>query len=429
MVPVNAMETPPETALGHLLASELRPPFQSARLPTTYFVHHASPERLPEWMRLPDLGDAAALRRMCPFADVSVNHCGVHFQAILPGTSANAVELLMRFGLTLSFSNVSPAIPGARAWLDGLADELGVVRPQVDVGIFVSAPGQGLVPHFDAYDAFVVQLHGTKKWRVGRRPAVESPLDLQYAPGTPPNQFHAALMGASGLPETDPTDLDEVDLEPGSVLFVPRGTWHTTTASNAVSVSASVFLNVPTIGELLLEQLYRVIAQDVGLRAPAFGFAGDAAQRKRAAELFERAIPALAKNVAKLTSQAAFEASAAPTTLKDRVCHSTRFLRDPSRRIDVDATPHDDGLLRLHVADTPRARPQNAPIADLLVLPPKALPIVTWILERRGLFSTSTVMEAFPMFDLRSIAGLLSELVMLHVLLLVPFGPSAASDG
>jgi hypothetical protein len=364
---------------------------------------------------------------MCPFADISVNHSGVHFQALVPGTSADAAELLLRFGLTLSFSNVSHAIPGARAWLDRLADELGMVRPQADLGLFVSAPGQGLVCHFDAYDVFVVQLHGTKRWRVGRSPAVESPVDLQYAPGTPPNEFHAAVMG-SGLFETDPTELDEVDLKPGSVLFLPRGTWHATAASSAVSVSASIFLNVPSIGELLLRQLHRVIAQDTRLRAPALGFAGDDVQRQRAAEIFENAVPALAKNVRKLSAQAAFEASAAPDKLTDRIVKTTRFLRDPSRRIDLDAARHDDGLLHLRAVDTPRARPHGVPVPDVLVMPPVALPMVRWILERRGLFTTEAVIEAFPMFDMPSIAGLLSELVTLQILLLVPFGRSAESD-
>lgn len=421
------MEAAPNTSLEDILPSELCLAFRDARWPSTYFVHHGAFERLPGWMRLPALQEPIDIRRMCPFADVSVNHSGVHFQALMPGANAPAVDLLLRFGLTLSFSNVSHSIPGARPWLDSLADELGMVRSQADVGLFVSAPGQGLVPHFDAYDVFVVQLHGRKRWHLGRSPALTSPIDLQYAPGTPPNAVHGAMMGREGLPEgdPDPSELDTVELGPGSVMFVPRGTWHTTSASDSVSVSASVFLNVPSVAELLLEQLHHVIAQDVELRRPAFGVAGRSeVQRRRAAGLIEAAIPRIGRHLAHLSAQAALEACAAPDELGERIAKTTRFLRDPSHVLaGLEDAPSPEGVLRLRVERTDRAKPPSEPVPDVLIAPSVALPLLHWVLERRGIFAARDAMDAFPQFDLPSIASVLAELVNVHLLVLLPFAP------
>jgi hypothetical protein len=420
------MEAPLETPLAQLFSAEessLRTDFRAGIWPRAFAVHHGDPRRLPSFFRRSELFDPRELRRVCPAAGVSVTHAGARFQVAMPDVGPAAVELLLRSDLTLSFTDVPAAIPEVRAWLDDLADELGIARRHTDLALFVSSSGQGLPCHFDAYDALVVQLHGTKRWRVSRAPALEAPVDRQYAPGTPPTRFHAAIM-PGGLPETDPPDLAAVDLVPGSVLFVPRGTWHTTAAGAGLSVSASIFLNVPSIGALLVEQLAHVIAQDPLLRAPAVGFA-DA--RAGAAGRFAGAALAVGRHVGALSAQAAFEDEAPPDRLGQVIADTTRFLRDPSRQLAPSATgaraEDRDGVVRLSIVDSAGARPDAPPRPDVLVLPDAAVPLVSSIAERRGVFTAGAVRAEFPAFDRASIAGLLAELVRVGLLLLVPFGP------
>lgn len=72
---------------------------------------------------------------------------------------------------------------------------------------------QGFAPHFDDVDVFVVQAEGRKRWRV-------------YAPLP-----HAALPRVSShdfpnTPEAIGEPLLDVTLQPGDLLYLPRGTIH-----------------------------------------------------------------------------------------------------------------------------------------------------------------------------------------------------------
>ena len=254
--------------LEQLLQPAAASAFRAGEWPSEHQLTRSSSDQLPQWLRHPALADSGALQDACPQAQFSITHSDVPYQVPLAGLSGPLVRLLVRFGLTISVSDAVASLPGARAWLDALAAELGLPARQVDAMIFISAPGRGLPFHFDAYDAFIVQLQGCKTWQLGRTPAVQWPIDMQYVPGTPPSPRQAAIFG-SNLREPGADDVDTVTLEPGSVLFVPRGTWHHTAASATSSISVSILLNAPSLGDLLLQQLRDVIAQDPVLRAPA----------------------------------------------------------------------------------------------------------------------------------------------------------------
>jgi len=78
--------------------------------------------------------------------------------------------------------------------------------------LYRSAPGrQGYRTHYDTHDFFILQLQGSKRWRVFPH-TVEWPLFYQKAHGTSP-------------PPEDSIYL-ECTLSPGDVLYVPKGHWH-----------------------------------------------------------------------------------------------------------------------------------------------------------------------------------------------------------
>jgi ribosomal protein L16 Arg81 hydroxylase len=84
----------------------------------------------------------------------------------------------------------------------------------------------GLRPHYDDHSVFALQIAGTKLWRV-RPPVRPFPAQRQAGP------LDAAALGAVAL---------EVELLPGSVLYVPRGWVHEAEAGGRTSVHVTIDL-------------------------------------------------------------------------------------------------------------------------------------------------------------------------------------------
>ena len=97
------------------------------------------------------------------------------------------------------------------------------------VNLYVTPPSaQGFQPHFDVQNVFVLQLHGTKNWKVFE-PHIEKPLLSQAVDGAVP-----------------PGDLlHDVTLHPGDFLYVPRGYVHVAHTTDELSAHLSVSL-LPT---------------------------------------------------------------------------------------------------------------------------------------------------------------------------------------
>lgn len=70
---------------------------------------------------------------------------------------------------------------------------------------------QGFAPHFDDVDVFVLQLEGRKRWQVYK------PLPGSILPRASSRDFSPHEIGSPIL---------EVVLEPGDLLYLPRGTIH-----------------------------------------------------------------------------------------------------------------------------------------------------------------------------------------------------------
>jgi hypothetical protein len=152
--------------------------------------------------------------------------------------------------------NYSVRFPGLRplhAPLEQLARSLEVLLHQpVTASAFWSQGGMRAPVHFDDHDLLVVQLRGSKRWYLTRRPS-----EL-------PNVW-------PGIPASDAQQLGEhavVDLNPGGMLYLPRGTLHTVDSDTA-SVHLSIGFTPLTVRELTLAALDYLSDLEPRLRATA----------------------------------------------------------------------------------------------------------------------------------------------------------------
>ena len=101
------------------------------------------------------------------------------------------------------------------------------------VNAYITPPGaRGLAVHSDEHDVFVLQVFGTKAWRV----------------------FDAGDGGGGGEPLLD------VEVQPGDSLYIPRGFPHAATAQQAATGHLTVGILSPTWGQVLAEAVS--MAQD-----------------------------------------------------------------------------------------------------------------------------------------------------------------------
>ncbi|WP_037802319.1 cupin domain-containing protein [Streptomyces sp. LaPpAH-108] len=130
----------------------------------------------------------------------------------------------------------------------------------VQANAYVTPPqNQGFDDHYDVHDVFVVQIQGSKRWLV-HEPVHPDPLREQ-----PWTEHRAAVAEAA----KGPAYIDTV-LEPGDVLYLPRGWLHAARAKGEVSVHLTLGVHVWTryaLAEQLAEAALTALREDPGMRA------------------------------------------------------------------------------------------------------------------------------------------------------------------
>ena len=117
---------------------------------------------------------------------------------------------------------------------------------QDDIMVSYAPPGGSVGPHFDAYDVFLVQLHGKRHWQLGGFTQPDTPLRSDQ----PIN-----LVSDIGA-----VVFDQV-LEPGDVLYVPPGQIHHGVAVDDC-LTLSFGLRSPSAATLLDHALGEMAASD-----------------------------------------------------------------------------------------------------------------------------------------------------------------------
>ncbi|SPM33288.1 cupin superfamily protein, partial [Mycobacterium rhizamassiliense] len=119
----------------------------------------------------------------------------------------------------------------------------------VQVNAYITPPGsQGLVPHYDEHDVLIVQILGSKTWHIYNGIDVP-PREMR------PDKDHAIAIDDLPLPS-------DLRLEPGDVLYLPRGRVHMAETTSEPSIHLTVGIHAPTLLMLAVGTLYTQSFQD-----------------------------------------------------------------------------------------------------------------------------------------------------------------------
>lgn len=120
------------------------------------------------------------------------------------------------------------------------------------VNAYVTPPeSTGFAPHYDPHDVLVLQIQGSKTWHVSDGAAVP-PHEIQRRRG----------VGTDGLASST-----DVCLQPGDVLYLPRGQVHSAETRTEPSVHLTIGLHAPTVLTLLTHELYALSLRDPRVHA------------------------------------------------------------------------------------------------------------------------------------------------------------------
>jgi hypothetical protein len=129
---------------------------------------------------------------------------------------------------------------------------------------FTPREAQGLPVHHDTHDVFSLQVAGEKRWLV-YEPALELPLK---------DQRYNSERGAPGKP------VEDVTLQPGDTLYLPRGWLHEAMTSSSDSLHITVGVNVYTWLDAFKDALEEC-SEEVGFRRSPAGDVDDLVEHLR----------------------------------------------------------------------------------------------------------------------------------------------------
>lgn len=299
------------------------------------------------------------------------------------------VKDFLRRGATLIADDIDHLNPGLTAFAHAMERDLG---GQVQGNLYLSSRRrQGFAAHFDTHDVYAVHVEGTKTWHVYEGRAADPiahPMFRSYG-----QEHHDKAKG--GL-------MMEVHMEPGDLLYLPRGQYHDAIADEggavhiAFGVTYSIGLDVvSTLYErMMLEPLFRA-------NLPRLAGGGD-----------DRAL----RERLRLLSDGIATVLADPKTL-EQIKVMQREHRYPRHSYDLPdllAEPADE---RFRVRAAGIRLVQQGGRFGLLregtraatEVPADVSAMVGWVLER-GQFSRDELAQAFPERGAAQVESLLRDL-------------------
>ncbi|CAL5225676.1 g8539 [Coccomyxa viridis] len=113
---------------------------------------------------------------------------------------------------------------------------------------------QGFAPHWDDIDAFILQLEGSKRWRIAKHWHKQ--------------ENYLARYSSPDLASCDFSEWDDILLQPGDMLYMPRGVIHQAQAESGMSslhltISANQHNTWADFLELALPAAVRIASEEV----------------------------------------------------------------------------------------------------------------------------------------------------------------------
>ncbi|MGZ5278798.1 MAG: JmjC domain-containing protein [Pseudobdellovibrionaceae bacterium] len=267
--------------LEALIAPHKVEDFLEQAWPQEPFVVHGLSSTVRELTEIPFLQSLDALIKSWPnpiqvhLPDVSDESSAIH-------ATAQDARKLFSNRMALLFNNVHTISPVLTEWLQALGRDLGLPTSTVARCMAYATPsGKGTAAHFDQNINFVLQLQGTKKWWIAPNYHVENPTE-RYTIGQELDPELASYV-AGEMPKEMPKDRQEIVLKPGSMLFVPRGFWHSTEAEGE-ALALNFTFSQPTWIDLLVLALRSRLSLSPEWRELADGVTSKDSERRLLAQ-------------------------------------------------------------------------------------------------------------------------------------------------
>ncbi len=245
------------------------------------FIVHGLNETVAELTALPFLSSLDALLNVWP-KDIQAHLPDVRDEASSIDTTAKDAPKLFENGMGLLFNHAQTISPVLERWLYELRLDLGLSALTIARCLMYATPANaGTAPHFDQNINFVFQVSGTKKWWIAPNESVVNPM-TRHTMGLPTDPELASYADEE-MPTAMPKNAALFELKAGSLLFVPRGCWHTTEADTD-ALSLNFTFTAPTWIDLFTAALRGRLAQSPDWRETANGVSSfdklDSAQEK-----------------------------------------------------------------------------------------------------------------------------------------------------
>lgn len=250
-------------------------------------------EKLSELTELPFLKSLDTLFSAWP-TDVTAYLPGIADEGNSKKVTALEARELFEQGHGLCFDDANNFSSLLQQWPEAIRSDLGLSELTYSRSlIYAIKEGKGTAPHFDQNINFVIQISGTKKWWIAPNTHVENPL-TRHTIGLDIDPELASYTNGS-MPEQFPENSTEFLLKPGSMLFVPRGSWHRTEAiSDAVSLNFT--FTAPSWIDIFTTALRGRLTQSSEWRETA-NFVTDSELHDLAAEKFDLLLSELAHEI------------------------------------------------------------------------------------------------------------------------------------
>lgn len=255
------------------LLAQLLHPLQTAEFLSLYeinqpFVIHHQEQELKELRDLPFL---ASLDELLTYwnGPISAHLPDARDEVSAIEVRSGDAKKLFRNGMGLLFNDANLCSPLLQTWVEDLKRELGL--SQITYGrslIYATPDGQGTAPHFDQNINFVLQIQGTKIWNLAPNHCVINPM-VRHTLGQDIDPEMMSYLNEP-MPEQMPEGTLSFELKPGSMLFVPRGVWHSTQAQGD-ALALNFTFSPPTWADLFLAALRSRLLMEPEWRETADG--------------------------------------------------------------------------------------------------------------------------------------------------------------
>jgi ribosomal protein L16 Arg81 hydroxylase len=134
------------------------------------------------------------------------------------------VAALYANGSTIIFNSLQDRIEALQEFCSAISETL---RLRIQTNIYLTPQqSQGFSPHWDTHDVFVMQVQGSKRWRIYKE-TFELPLEQQQ------HKFEPDCFEVTDV-------IDEFVLEQGDALYIPRGVMHSAAAEEGTSLHVTL---------------------------------------------------------------------------------------------------------------------------------------------------------------------------------------------